>query len=86
LTILGEGSNHEIPHCGAFSIPSFSSLLGPNIRIRFLFSNTLSLHSSFNVRDHASQPLLYPVKIEARSRVFKQKRSSDLDLLFGCVV
>ena len=34
----------------------FSSLLGPNICLRILFSNTLSLHSSFNVRDHVSQP------------------------------
>ena len=35
---------------------SFSSLLGPNIRLRILFSNALSLDSSLNVRDHASQP------------------------------
>jgi hypothetical protein len=35
---------------------SFSSLLGPKIHLRILFSNTLSLHSSLNVRDHASQP------------------------------
>ena len=34
----------------------FASLLGPNIRLRILFSNTLSLRSSLNVRDHASQP------------------------------
>ena len=34
----------------------FSSLLGPNIRLRILFSNTLSLRSSLNVRDHVSQP------------------------------
>ena len=34
----------------------FSSLLGPNIRLRILFSNTLSLDSSLNVRDHVSQP------------------------------
>ena len=33
-----------------------SSLLGPNIRLRILFSNTLSLDSSLNVRDHVSQP------------------------------
>ena len=32
------------------------SLLGPNIRLRILFSNTLSLDSSLNVRDHVSQP------------------------------
>ena len=34
----------------------FSSLLGPNNRLRILFSNTLSLRSSLNVGDHASQP------------------------------
>ena len=31
-------------------------LLGPNIRLRILFSNTLSLRSSLNARDHVSQP------------------------------
>ena len=30
----------------------FSSLLGLNTRLGILFSNTLSLHSSLNVRDH----------------------------------
>ena len=30
--------------------------MSPNIRVRILFSNTLSLHSSLNVRDHVSQP------------------------------
>ena len=30
----------------------FAFLLGSNIRIRILFSNTLSLYSSLNVRDH----------------------------------
>ena len=34
----------------------FSSLLGPDLRLWILFSNTLSLHSSFNIRDHVSQP------------------------------
>ena len=34
----------------------FSPLLDPNIRLRILFSNTLSLDSSINVRDHVSQP------------------------------
>ena len=31
-------------------------LLGPNIHLRILFSNTLSLDSSLNLRDHAAQP------------------------------
>ena len=34
----------------------FSSLLGPNTRLRILFSNTLNLDFSLNVRDHVSQP------------------------------
>ena len=34
----------------------FSSVLVLNIRLRILFSNTLSLDSSLNVRDHVSQP------------------------------
>ena len=32
----------------------FSSRLGPNIRLRIPFSNTLNLHSSVFVRDHVS--------------------------------
>ena len=33
-----------------------SSLFGPNILLRTLFSKTLSLCSSFNIRDQVSQP------------------------------
>jgi hypothetical protein len=33
-----------------------SSLLGPNILLSTLFSNTLSLWSSLNVRDQVSHP------------------------------
>ena len=33
----------------------FSSFLGPNMRLRNLFSNTLSLQSSLNVRYHVSE-------------------------------
>ena len=38
------------------TVKLFASLLVPNIRLRILFSNTLSLRSSLNVRDHASHP------------------------------
>jgi hypothetical protein len=31
-------------------------ILGPNIRVSILFSNTLSLRSSIDARDHISQP------------------------------
>ena len=45
--------------------------MGPNIRFRILFSNTLNLYSSLNVRDHASEPysrtgniiVLSPIKV-----------------------
>jgi len=33
-----------------------SSLLGPNILLKTLFSDTLSLHSSLNVNDQVSHP------------------------------
>ena len=38
------------------SIAPFSSILGPNILLKILFSNTLSLRSSLNVRDHVLRP------------------------------
>ena len=34
----------------------FASFLGPNIRLRILFSNNLSLRSSLNIGDRVSQP------------------------------
>jgi hypothetical protein len=40
-------------------LPPFSftsSLVGPNILLRTLFSNTLSLYSSLSVRDQVSHP------------------------------
>ena len=36
-----------------FSSPLIFIILGAN---RYLFSNTLSLHSSFNIRDRTSEP------------------------------
>ena len=56
LTILGE--RYKVWSSSLWSLlhSPFSSLLDPNIRLRILFSNTLSLHFSFNVRDHVSQP------------------------------
>ena len=36
--------------------PVTSSLLGPNIILSTLFSNTLSIYSSLNVKDQASHP------------------------------
>jgi hypothetical protein len=37
-------------------LPVTSSLLGPNILINTLFSNTISLRSSLNVSDQVSRP------------------------------
>jgi hypothetical protein len=42
--------------CNFLHSPVISSLLGPNILLRTLFSNTLSLYSSPNVRDQVSHP------------------------------
>jgi polysaccharide pyruvyl transferase WcaK-like protein len=42
--------------CNFLHSPITSSLLGPNILLRTLFSNTLSLCSSLSVRDQVSHP------------------------------
>jgi hypothetical protein len=56
LFILGE--RYKLRSCSLWSLlhSPFSSLLVPNIRYRILFSNTLSLYSSLNLRDYVSQP------------------------------
>jgi hypothetical protein len=48
-------TNYEAPHCATSSILQ----LGPNILLRTLLSNTLSLCSSIRVRDHVSHPHIY---------------------------
>jgi hypothetical protein len=42
--------------CNFIHSPVASSLLGPNIPLSILFSNTLSLCSSLNVRDQVAHP------------------------------
>jgi len=42
--------------CSFFHSPVISSLLGPNILLSTLFSNTLTLRSSLSVRDNVSHP------------------------------
>jgi hypothetical protein len=42
--------------CSLLHSPVTSSLLGPNILLSTLFSNTLSLCSSLSVRDQVSHP------------------------------
>jgi hypothetical protein len=44
------------PLCNLLHSPVTSSLLGPNIPLSTLFSNTPSLCSSLNVRDQVSRP------------------------------
>jgi len=48
--------SYEAPHYAT------ASLLGPNILFSTLFSNTLNLCSSLNVREQVSHPI-YPTKI-----------------------
>jgi hypothetical protein len=42
--------------CNFLHSPVTSSLFGPDILLRTLFSNTISLHSCLNVRDQISHP------------------------------
>ena len=70
------GTNNKVPHCEAFSTPHSH----PNIRLRILFSNTLSLRSSLNVRDHVSQPYSKTGSIIVLSILifkFLERRSED---------
>ena len=55
LTILGERCKLWSSLLWSLFHSLFSSLLGPNICLRILFSNAPSLHFSLNVRDHVSQ-------------------------------
>jgi hypothetical protein len=52
--------------CNFLHSPVTSSLLGPNILLRTLFSNTLSLCSSLSVRDQVP----HPYKTTGRIMVF----------------
>jgi uncharacterized membrane protein len=57
LTILGEEYKPcSSSLCGFLQPPVTSSLIGPNILLSTLFSNTLNLCSSLNVRDQVSHP------------------------------
>jgi hypothetical protein len=52
------------PLCSLLHSPVTSSLLGPNIPLSTLFSNTLSLCSSLSVRDQVSHPYKKQVKLQ----------------------
>jgi hypothetical protein len=57
LTILGEEYKPcSSSLCSFLQPPVISSLLDPNILLSTLFSNTLNLWSSLNVRDQVSHP------------------------------
>jgi uncharacterized membrane protein len=57
LTILGdEYKPCSSSLCSFLQPPVTSSLLGPNIHLSTLFSNTLNLSSSLKVRDKVSHP------------------------------
>ena len=56
-TILGEGCRSlSSSLCNFLHSPVTPSLLGPNILLSTLFSNTISLRSSLNVSDKVSHP------------------------------
>jgi hypothetical protein len=54
LIKMAKSVSYEAPHYAVFS--NLPSLFGPNIPLSALFSNSLSLCSSLNVRDQASHP------------------------------
>ena len=73
----------------------FSSLLGLNIHIRILFSNTFTLHSFHNARDHVSQPhsttgniiilYIYILKFFERSRGGRSVRTKKKLFSISCI-
>jgi len=63
-TILGEQyGSLSSSLCSFLHSPVTSSLLGPNISLSTLFSNTLSLRSSLSVSDQVSNPFKTTGKI-----------------------
>jgi hypothetical protein len=63
LVIFGEAYKlRSSSLCSLLPTPAPSSLLVPNILLSTLFSNTLNLRSSLNVRDQVSHPYKTCVK------------------------
>ena len=56
LTVLGQRYKLWISSFWSLLHSPFSSLLGPNIHLKILFSNSRSLRCTLDVRDHVSQP------------------------------
>ena len=69
-TILGEKYRSlSSSLCSFLHSPVASSLLDPNILLKTLFSNTLSLRSSLNVSDQVSHPHITTSKIIVRDSI-----------------
>ena len=62
LTILDERCKLWSSSLKSLLHSPFSSFLGANARLRILFLNSLSLHSTLNVRDHVSQLYITTLK------------------------
>jgi hypothetical protein len=82
-----KSTNHEAHYAIFFHSPVTSSLFGPNILLSTLFSNTLSLCSSLNVRDQVSHqyrtntyllPQLYILRLLCSSHALKMYCSAQL--------
>jgi len=58
--------------CSFLHSPVTPSLLGPNILVSTLFSNTLSLCSSLNVSDHVSHPYETTGTIVVRTYIYTE--------------
>ena len=90
LTILGE--RYKLWSYSLWSLlhSPFSPFLRSNIRLRILLSNTLSLHSSLNVRDHVShlqQNRQYYCFINPNFVILrgKPRRRKCLDWIITCI-
>ena len=74
LTILGEEyKSFSSSLCILLHSPITSFLLGPNILLNTMFSNTLSFLSSHNVNDQVSHPYKTTGKIIVRLQVIQKK-------------
>jgi hypothetical protein len=65
IVLRGEYKLRSYALCGLPHLPVTPSLFVPNILLRTLFPNSLSLCSPINVRDHVSRPYRTTVKIKS---------------------
>jgi hypothetical protein len=84
LTILGEEYKPcSSSLCNFLQPPVTSSLLGPNIFLSTLFSNTLNLCSSLIVRDKVSHPYKTTGKIITQKTEFRKTIDPSVLILFN---